>query len=257
MADKAAKDKKQSVGAEDLLPTQESVKARSKQSKKNATQRFLPIAEIRDDTVILKNGGLRAVLQTTSVNFNLKSEEEQNSLIFAYQNFLNALDFPVQIIVRSKKLDIDKYLQGLEALAEKQTNPLLEKQTKEYREYIEKLVEYADIMEKRFYVVVPMDGATGTKIGFIDRFLRHIRPDDSIAKLRRRQKDFAHLYKKLNQRVNSAQQGLEGCNLRIKRLNTADLIELYYRSYNPLTAREQKIENLDETNIDDAPKEEK
>jgi hypothetical protein len=235
------------------VQTQDSVKARKPQSKKAATQRFLPIAEIRDNTVILKNGGMRAVLQTSSVNFNLKSEDEQNSIIYSYQNFLNGLEFPIQIVIRSKKLDIDKYLQGLDVLASNQSNPLLQKQTEEYREYIEKLVEYADIMEKRFYVVVPVDPPTGTKISFIDRFLRHIRPDDSVSKLRKRQTDFAALYKKLMQRVNQIQQGLESCNLRIKQLNTSDLIELYYRSYNPITGREQKVEDLSKTNIDDAP----
>lgn len=227
----------------------DSVRNRSKQSAKMATQRFLPIAEIRDNVVVLKNGGMRAVLQTTSVNFNLKSEDEQNSLVFGYQNFLNSLEFPIQIIIRSKKLDIDKYLQGLSTLAEEQSNPLLQKQTIEYHDYIQKLVEYADIMEKRFYVVVPVDPPTGTKISFIDRFLRHIRPDDTLSQLRTRQKNFTPLYKKLMQRANQITQGLEQCNLRVTQLTTAELIELYYRSFNPITAREQKVENLKDMNI--------
>ena len=111
--------------------TKDSVKARAAKQKSSATQRFLPIAEIHDNTVILKNGGLRSVLLTTSVNFNLKSEEEQNSLIYGYQSFLNSLEFPVQILVRSKKLDIDDYVANLGELKEKQENPLLKQQTAE------------------------------------------------------------------------------------------------------------------------------
>jgi hypothetical protein len=232
-------------------PLKDTVKARPTQQKSASTQRFLPIAEIHNDTVVLKNGGLRAVLQTTSINFNLKSEEEQNALIYGYQSFLNSLEFPIQILVRSKKLDIDDYLSHLQEMKEKQENPLLKEQTAEYQEYIEKLVEYADIMEKKFYVVVPVDAPTGTKIGFIDRFLSHIFPDDSVSKLRTRQKSFVDLRKKLTQRVNQVEQALMSLNIRTKELKTKELIELYYQSYNPVTARQEKIDNLEKMNIED------
>jgi len=231
--------------------TKDTVKARPAQQKSAATQRFLPIAEIHNDTVVLKNGGLRAVLQTTSINFNLKSEEEQNALIYGYQSFLNSLEFPIQILIRSKKLDIDDYLSHLQEIKEKQENPLLKEQTAEYQEYIEKLVEYADIMEKKFYVVVPVDAPTGTKIGFIDRFLSHIFPDDSIAKLKTRQKNFKDLRKKLTQRVNQVEQALMALNIRTKELNSKELIELFYQSYNPVTARQEKLDQLEKTTIED------
>ncbi|MDZ4216890.1 MAG: hypothetical protein U1C97_01060 [Candidatus Gracilibacteria bacterium] len=233
------------------------MKARPPQQKSAATQRFLPIAEIHDNTVVLKNGGIRAVLQTTSVNFNLKSEEEQNALIQGYQSFLNSLEFPVQIVVRSKKLDIDNYLEHLDEIKEQQENPLLKQQTAEYQEYVEKLVEYADIMEKKFYVVVPVDPPTGTKISFIDRFLGHIFPSDTIAKTRTRQKNFKDLRKKLTQRVNQVEQALVGLNIRTQELNTKELIELYYQSYNPITARQEKINKLEKTNIEDYEEEKK
>lgn len=228
-----------------------SVKASPSQHKASATQRFLPIAEIHDNTVVLKNGGLRAILQTTSVNFNLKSEDEQNSLIYGYQQFLNSLEFPIQILVRSKKLDIDNYLASLDEVKEKQENPLLKSQTAEYQEYVEKLVEYADIMEKKFYVIVPIDGFSGTKIGFIDRFLAHIRPDDTISQFRSRQRSFKNLRKKLTQRVNQVEQSLMALNLRTHELNTKELIELFYQSYNPITSRNEKAEHLEKENIDD------
>lgn len=228
-----------------------SVKARSAKQKSSATQRFLPIAEIHDNTVVLKNGGVRAVLQTTSVNFNLKSEEEQNALIQGYQSFLNSLEFPVQIVIRSKKLDIDDYLNHLQGVKEQQENPLLKQQTAEYQEYIEKLIEYADIMEKKFYVVVPVDPPTGTNISFIDNFLSHIFPDDTLSKLRARKKSFKDLRKKLSQRVNQVEQALMSLNIRSEELDTKQLIELYYQSYNPITARQEKIDNIEDTMIEE------
>ena len=235
----------------------DTVKARPAQQKSAATQRFLPIAEIHDNTVVLKNGGLRVVLQTTSVNFNLKSEDEQNSLIYGFQTFLNSLEFPVQILVRSKKLDIDNYLANLGEIKEKQQNPLLKQQTAEYQEYIEKLVEYADIMEKKFYVIVPTDAPTGTKIGFIDRFLSHIFPDDSLSKLRSRRKMFTELRKKLSQRINQVEQALMSLNIRTHELGTKELIELFYQSYNPVTARQEKVGKLEKMEIEDYVEEKK
>lgn len=231
--------------------TKDTVKAAKVKQKSSATQRFLPIAEIHDNTVVLKNGGLRSVLQTTSVNFNLKSEDEQNSLIQGYQAFLNSLEFPVQIIIRSKKLDIDEYISHLDDVKSKQENPLLKQQTAEYQEYIEKLVEYADIMEKKFYVIVPVDAPTGTKISFIDRFMSHVFPDDNASKARTRQKNFSALRKKLTQRVNQIEQALMGINIRSNELSTKELIELFYESYNPVTSREEKVDKIEQTNIED------
>jgi len=230
--------------------TKDTVKNRAAQKMSSATQRFLPIAEIHNNTVVLKNGGLRAILQATSVNFNLKSEEEQNSLIYGYQSFLNSLEFPIQILVRSKKLDIDNYLDHLKKIQEKQENELLRQQTAEYQEYIEKLVEYADIMEKKFYVIIPVDSPTGTKISFIDNFLSHVFPDDSVSKLRSRQKNFKDLRKKLTQRVNQVEQALLSLNIRTKELDTKQLIKLFYQSYNPITSRQEKITDLENIEIE-------
>lgn len=230
--------------------SKDTVKARPPQHKNAATQRFLPFSEIHDNTVVLKNGGLRAVLQTSSINYHLKSEEEQKALIAGYQSFLNALEFPIQIVIRSKKLDIDHYLENLRELKEKQQNFLLKEQTAEYEEYIEKLVEYADIMEKKFYVIIPVDSSMGTRIPFFDRVFSHLFPDDSIAKLMKRKKDFADLRKKLTQRVNQVEQALTSISIRAKELTTKELIELLYQSYNPITAREEKVEALEKMNVE-------
>ena len=153
--------------------TEESVK----QSKKTAaagTQTFLKIAEIRDNTVVLKNGGVRGILKVSSINFNLKSEDEQNAIIYSYQGFLNTLEFPIQIVVRSKKLDIDDYLDTLRVKGDEQANPLLQQQTFEYIEYISKLVEYADIMEKEFYVIVPYDPFRAQKLNMFQKFFQNM-----------------------------------------------------------------------------------
>lgn len=215
----------------------------SKLLKGAATQTHLRIAEIRDNVLVLKNGGIRAVLETSSVNFNLKSEEEQNALIYSYQAFLNTLDFPVQIVVRSRKLDLDHYLDSLRSKAERQQNPLLKKQTEEYIEYIERLLEYADIMEKSFYVIVPFDPFRAQKKSLWAKFLQRIKMQDNAAEIRKRHQEFAKLVKGLTQRLNTVQAGLENCGLRVKQLNTTELVQLFYEINNPLTSRNQKVDN--------------
>ena len=214
---------------------------KGKKNPKQSSQLYLKVAEIRDDTAILKNGGLRAVLKSSSINLNLKSEEEQNAVIYSYQNFLNSLEFPIQIVVRSKKLDLDTYIEKLKKTGIKQTNPLLQKQTFEYIEYISRLVEYADIMEKEFYVIIPQDPFGKEKKSIIRSFLENIFPQDSVSKIKQRHKQFAELKKRLDSRVNTVRAGLESCNLRVQELNTQELIELFYETYNPQTSRAQKF----------------
>ena len=216
-----------------------------KSSSAQSTQMYLDIAEIKDNVVILKNGGLRAILQTNSINFNLKSEDEQNSIIFGYQNFLNSLDFPVQIVVQSRKLDIDQYIENVREIGDKHTNILLKEQTSEYCDYIKKLVEYADIMEKKFYVVVPFDPYRNRNQNFISKFMNNISAADSVDNIKRRHREFESMQKSLNERVNSIIAGLEGCNLRVAQLQTPQLIELFYQIYNPITSRNEKIENVE------------
>jgi len=233
----------------DTTPPKSTVRQK-KGSPVASTQLHLNIAEIKDNVVVLKNGGLRAILQTSSVNFNLKSEEEQNSIIFAYQNFLNSLDFPIQIVIQSRKLDIDKYIENVKEASAKHENPLLKQQTLEYAEYIQKLVEYADIMEKDFYVVVPYDPYRAQKLNPLEKFMQSISSTDSIDNIKRRHREFDELNKHLNERVGSVRTGLEGCNLRVAQLTTSQLIETFYRIYNPETSRNQKIEDLSKADIE-------
>ena len=216
-----------------------------------STQIFLNIAEIKDNVVVLKNGGLRAILQTSSVNFNLKSEDEQNGIIYAYQSFLNSLNFPIQIVVQSRKLDVDKYIDNVKDMASKHENELLKEQTLKYAEYVEKLVEYADIMEKNFYVVVPFDPYRAEKVNAFSKFMASISSQDSVDAIKRRHREFDELNKKLGERVNSVKTGLEACNLRAVQLTTPQLVEMFYQFYNPQTAHNEKIEDVTKIDVEE------
>jgi len=133
------------------------VKNKKQLAADSSTQRHLPFTQIRENIIILKDDSVRCVMRCSTINFLLKSTEEQDSIIMSFQRFLNTLDFPVQIMVRSTKLDIEGYLGKLKDKAVNQKNELLQNQTYEYIEYLKKLVEIAQIMKKDFYIVVPFD----------------------------------------------------------------------------------------------------
>jgi len=137
--------------------TVDSVKSTKKPSTDTTTQRYLPFSEIRDNMLVMKDGSSRMILRVKAINFNLKSEEEQDSIIYSYQRFLNSLRFPIQIIVRSLKVDIEAYLNKLKNLAVKQQNPLLQEQAYRYIDFLTNLVDMAQIMKKDFLIVIPYD----------------------------------------------------------------------------------------------------
>ncbi|MBI3115694.1 MAG: hypothetical protein HYZ09_04375 [Candidatus Kerfeldbacteria bacterium] len=209
-----------------------------KRPKLPSTQQYLDILEIRDDTVVLKDGTLRAVLLVSSVNFALKSEEEQNAVIASYTQFLNALDFPVQIVVQSRQLSIDAYLDRLKQIEKTQTNDLLRTQTTEYRQFVAELVEIADIMTKRFYVVVPFSPKTDRPKGF---FLRFSETFSASSVIHLKQKQFEEFRLGLMKRVDAVVDGLASAGLKAAVLDTQSLIELYYNTYNPETYANEKM----------------
>ncbi len=213
---------------------------KKKGNPKAATQRFLPIAEIRNDTVILKSGGLRAVLTVEALNFNLKSETEQQGIISGYQSFINTLSFPLQICIKSRKVNIDPYISNMKELAEKQENQLLKDQTIAYTNFIEKIIDVADIMAKTFYVVIPLDDTQTKKSSFASIF-KFLGIDDTEAKAVQRYKSFLEKHEKLKDRINLVESGLNNVGLTTHRLETSKLIELYYQCFNPRTSQEQKI----------------
>ncbi|MFA7681415.1 MAG: hypothetical protein WCX61_00090 [Candidatus Peribacteraceae bacterium] len=231
------KKKKQNI----LERVKDTVRQR-KRSKSASTQRYVPIAEIRNDTVILKNGGLRAVILVEPLNFNLKSETEQEGIIAGYQQFLNTLSFPIQIVIRSTKVNIDPYIDKIRARANMFKNELLKDQSLMYAAFVEKLVDVADIMQKRFYLVIPQDDNPPRK-NTVTQFFSWIHTDDSSAKISQRNQRFQQRSILLRDRVNLAQSGLHNVGIASRRLTTQELIQLYYEMYNPMSSQEQKLPN--------------
>lgn len=204
------------------------------QSKtKGATdsQKFIEIQDIKDDLLILKDGGLRAVCIASSINFELKGNEEQEALIGRFQGFLNSLDFPLQILVSSRKLNIDPYLENLEELAKTQENELLHAQTLEYIEFIRKFVELTDIMNKSFYVVIPYNPAGAKEESFLDKIKYIVNPQEAIQKIS--PEKFQEYKDQLIQRVNHIINGLSELEIKTTLLRTEQLIRLFYEFYNP------------------------
>ena len=218
-------------------------------SKKNtpkpaqATQRFLGIREIRDDVVVMKDGTLRGVLLVSSLNFALKSLEEQEAIIQAYMTFLNGLEFPIQIVIQSRRMNIDGYLASLSQYEKKSTNELLKAQIADYRNFVGELIELGQIMQKRFYVVIPYDPIQdeNKKHGFFSRLQNAISPSATI---KLKEKDFQDRREALLKRVPFIQSELNSMSLLSTQLNTQSLIELYYSTYNPDVFDVEKLTDL-------------
>ncbi|HEX5430293.1 MAG TPA: hypothetical protein VFX17_04455 [Patescibacteria group bacterium] len=217
----------------------------NKKSAQMSTQSHLDVSEIREDTIVLRDGSMRAVVVVSSTNFSLKSGEEQNALISSYQNFVNSLEFPIQILMQSRKMDIHAYLDKLRDIMQKQTNELLRLQTQEYIEYIAKLIEFASIMNKTFYVVVPFSPFI-TKEGFMQKINNFINPVKNISL---KKQEFDSHREQLLQRVNQITSGLSAMGLHTLILNTEELVELLYNSYNVDMASPIQIKKIDELDL--------
>lgn len=224
-----------------------SKKAQKQKNKRPASQTYLPIAEVKDGVVILKDGTLRSVLLTSSINFALKSEDEQNALISSYVSFLNSLDFPLQIVVQSRQLQIKPYLENLTKLEKEQPNELLRAQIADYRAFVSELVDIGQIMTKKFFVVVPYDPASSRKKSFWSRLKEVMRPALSV---RLKEERFKKRREDLDQRVRKVMGGLQGMNLEVVQLDTQSLIELYYSSYNPDIAIAEQLQPINELQIE-------
>jgi len=196
-----------------------------------ATQEFVPIKEVRDGIVVLKNDELRAIVLANSVNLSLKSSDEQQATIMQFQNFLNTLDFSVQISIQSRRLDIRPYLLLLENRIKVQTEPLLKLQTKEYIEFIKNFTDSVAIMTKNFFVVVPYTHNTlKSDSGIFDKiFSRKNRAEIQAAK----QVAFEEKRSQLEERVAVIQQGLSRCGINSVQLGTEEVVEVFYKVFNP------------------------
>ena len=196
-----------------------------------ATQEFIPIKEVRDGIVVLKNGDLRAIVLANSINLSLKSDDEQKATILQFQNFLNTLDFSVQISIQSRKLDIRPYLLLLENRIAVQNEPLLKLQTKEYIEFIRNFTETVAIMTKSFFVVVPYTHTVlKSDSGILGKFFsRKSKAEANTAK----QVDFEEKRSQLEERVAVIQQGLGRCGINSAQLGTEEVVEVFYKVFNP------------------------
>lgn len=194
------------------------------------SQRYLDIAEVKEDVVVMKDGTLRVVLIVSSVNFALKSVDEQNAIVQAYMQFLNSIDFPIQIVVQSRRMNIDEYMRKLGEAEKGQGNELLRRQIGDYREYVKQLVSLGDIMQKKFFVTVPLDPATDKQKGFFQRVSEILTPSAAIHLSEAR---FKKDKTSLMLRVNNVIGGLQSMSLNAAVLDTQSLIELFYTVYNP------------------------
>jgi len=212
------------------------------------TQRFIDIAEIKEDVIVMKDGTLRAVILVSSINFALKSTDEQEAIISSYMQLLNSLDHPIQVVIQSRRMNIEKYLEALKEQEKKQTNELLKAQIIDYRGFISELVELGDIMSKRFFVTVPYDPISNKKRGFFTRFKEIISP---VASLKLKESVFLDRKKDLMLRVDHLRGSLESIGLSAIVLDTQSLIELYYGIYNPEVYESQKVKDLSKVQIEE------
>lgn len=214
------------------------------------TQDLVYIEEIRDNTVILKSGSLRQVIIVGGINTALKSEQETDLMSLAYQNFLNSLDFPIQIVIHSRKINIDRYLDALEQRKQEETTPLLQSQISEYREFIAGFVHENEIMEKIFFVVVTFspivlpgkESISG--VAKLFPFLNRNKQSEQTAKEKsdkEREESFRENFNQLTQRVNQVTEGLKSVGLEAAVLENQELIELYYNFYNPEAVEKERL----------------
>ncbi len=206
-----------------------SKQTQASKQQKTSTLGFVEVGEVRDSTLILREGQMRAVLAVSSANFALKSIQEQEIIIGSFQGVLNSLEFPMQILVQSRRLDLTNYIEKLKLLEDNQTNDLLRIKMQEYIEYIKQMLQEVNIMNKDFYVVVGYEPAKLAE-GLFGKFLRALNPTRAI---KQNQEEFLRNRKLLMSRTDAVASRLASLDLKVNLLNTEQLIALMYNSYNP------------------------
>lgn len=229
-----------------------SPEAQHPKSNPNSTQNALLISEVRDGIVIMNDGSFRAVVMCKSINFDLMSPEEREAVEFSYQGFLNSLYFPIQIFIRSQKVDLRPYLEKLDKTRNEQDNMLLGLLIEDYVAFLGDIAQQTNIMDKKFYLVIRYpdidENARSTfkqSTGFFTGMLELLSPRNNPHVVI----DEAALENaktELRNRVQAILQGLSQCGVQALPLDTQELIELYYDAYNPDTATRQQLKNFDE-----------
>lgn len=222
-------------------------KPKKKKMTVPSAQQHLPFAEVKFDTVIMKDGTLRAVLMVSSINFALKNEDEQNAIVSSYVSFLNGIDFPLQIVVQSRQLYIKPYLEKLLKLEREQPNELLRVQIADYRSFVSELVSLGKIMSKQFFVVVPYDPLSNRKRSFWARMKEVINPAVTV---KLKDERFQQRKHDLDMRVRQIESGLTSMNLEVVRLDTQSLIELFYSTYNPDIAFSEHLAPINQIQVE-------
>ncbi len=222
-------------------------------SNPNSTQNTLQIAEIRDGIVIMSDGSYRSVLMVKSINFDLMSPQEREAVEYSYQGFLNSLYFDVQIFIRSQKVDLRPYLERLDKIRGEHDNMLLALLMEDYINFMGNIAQHTNIMDKKFYLVVPFSPTpTGAQAlapsknfftGIVDLF------GNKEAHVVINEPDLIKAKDELRNRVQAVLGGLQQCGIQGLPLDTQELIELYYDTYNPDTATRQKLTNFEDLSV--------
>jgi hypothetical protein len=199
--------------------------------KAQATQEFVPIKEVRDGVIILKDGSLRALLMASSINLALKSNDEQQAIIGQFQNFLNSLEFSVQFFIESRDLDVRPYIALLEERYAAELDDLMKIQIREYIVFIKDFTERANIMAKNFFIIVPYDPALIARGGVAA--LGNLLPNNKSASTALTDEQFEQYRTQLEQRISVVEQGLVRTSVRVVKLGTEEVIELFYKLFNP------------------------
>ncbi len=197
-----------------------------------ATQDFVPIKEIRDGLVILKDGSMRAVVMASSINFALKSVDEQQGVIMQFQNFLNGLDFSVQISIQSRELDIRPYISMLEGRYKNEVGDLMKIQIREYIQFVKNFVDQTSIMTKSFFIVIPFSPSVqfGQSSNPLDQIIHGQQSPKGSAN---KDTHFEENRTQMEQRIGTVSQGLSRCGIRTVQLGTEEIVELFYKIFNP------------------------
>lgn len=196
-----------------------------------STQHYLNIADIKDNILVLRNGELRQVIEVIALNFALKSEQEQSAIVYQYQAFLNSLQFPMQLLVQSRRLDLTRYLGSLEERINQAPSPLIKAQITDYLDFVSRLISLGNIMEKHFYVVVPYTHPGIRSRNLLGQFFRR-----EIVHVN--EKDLADAKEKLADRVELIRSSLATMGLTATVLSGEQVVKLLYSSYNPTEAGE-------------------
>jgi len=197
-----------------------------------STEQLVPISDVREGVVILKNGSLRMVLEVSSINFELRSADEQVAILQGFQRFLNSADFPLQIVISSRELNIEPYLKTVDGIAESTENELFKIQVSEYARFIKELSSLSNIMSKKFYVVIPFYIFEKPEAAGLIQSLKGIINPKVVPK-ELTDEQFNTYKNQLLQRAELANGGLEGLGLKIRALEDEEIKKLYYELYNP------------------------